>query len=88
MFPSAPVGNPLLSERDGNIDSMISSINKCNSQSETHYSLKEMETPPKSMLLTLRVPLVGNPLLSERDGNRSSKSIHGKLVLSRKPTTL
>jgi len=38
------VGNPLLSERDGNLDPARSFVNVIKPQSETHYSLKEMET--------------------------------------------
>jgi len=39
------VGNPLLSERDGNIGSNASTDRHVSQlRSETHYSLKEMET--------------------------------------------
>jgi len=89
-----PVGNPLLSERDGNLNlwnPLGTEFADCRkpttlwkrwkpfasipfflsnaTMSETHYSLKEMETFPK---FTLHYPIhhhVGNPLLSERDGN-------------------
>jgi len=43
-FGISSVGNPLLSERDGNPSFLkITSMN-LKSMSETHYSLKEMET--------------------------------------------
>jgi len=38
------VGNPLLSERDGNLKVPSGSKMSLTSGSETHYSLKEMET--------------------------------------------
>jgi len=38
------VRNPLLSERDGNGGSKSSKTTNVKNQSETHYSLKEMET--------------------------------------------
>jgi len=89
------VGNPLLSERDGNSSLIVSVTKYIWPLSETHYSLKEMETQllywPHRWLSYLRrkpttlwkrwKPLhsrnlqmgerifVGNPLLSERDGN-------------------
>jgi len=40
---STPVRNPLLSERDGNLPSLIPP-SYFSLLSETHYSLKEMET--------------------------------------------
>ncbi len=89
------VGNPLLSERDGNLKKLPSlpyqsvtsrkpttlwkrwklyrAITKTVSypaKSETHYSLKEMETNHTVLVKSCMV-LVGNPLLSERDGNTS-----------------
>jgi len=62
------VGNPLLSERDGNCSISLFTIS-FPPPSETHYSLKEMETSrlaPEKYRYWL---YVGNPLLSERDGN-------------------
>ncbi len=41
--------------------------------SETHYSLKEMETLQSLFVLVLKKAYVGNPLLSERDGNHQMK---------------
>jgi len=38
------VGNPLLSERDGNFQTSVSLDRTMPAKSETHYSLKEMET--------------------------------------------
>ncbi len=108
------VGNPLLSERDGNCSlftcvkpltltcrkpttlwkrwkpwCFLSNYNFAFSMSETHYSLKEMET----LFCLYRLPLlllqVGNPLLSERDGNFRGNSYWVSLNISgRKPTTL
>jgi len=37
--------------------------------SETHYSLKEMETYRPDSCIVRKQLSVGNPLLSERDGN-------------------
>ena len=39
------------------------------SMSETHYSLKEMETHMLHQYSVSQLFVVGNPLLSERDGN-------------------
>ena len=53
------------------------------SMSETHYSLKEMETCDSFHSNHLLLEFVGNPLLSERDGNfcfRISQSYKWKLV--------
>ena len=112
--PTRVVGNPLLSERDGN--SLLKRLNQfCLLQSrkpttlwkrwklvlslknvlnrdvvsETHYSLKEMETFFLNTPLVLWKGIVGNPLLSERDGNRTiyHLSFQGYLYC-RKPTTL
>ena len=57
--------------------------------SETHYSLKEMETTPLYPDNVKKTLHVGNPLLSERDGN-STKFIFGSFIVisGRKPTTL
>jgi len=88
------VGNPLLSERDGNknsvqrvaiqywaksethyslkeMETFLSSFGRTllYRLSETHYSLKEMETTSKLLKNCFHVTFVGNPLLSERDGN-------------------
>jgi len=68
-FNKSNVGNPLLSERDGNSPKRskvpwISFI-----MSETHYSLKEMETSVAFVSVHTAAFAVGNPLLSERDGN-------------------
>jgi len=89
------VGNPLLSERDGNSSNRRFDVSSSKNLSETHYSLKEMETTVKALLtntlnlfcrkpttlwkrwkpisllqnLHLQLRTVGNPLLSERDGN-------------------
>ena len=108
------VGNPLLSERDGNLDPARSFVNVIKPQSETHYSLKEMETFYRICIIyscyfcrkptTLwkrwkqghshRTPSsfynsVGNPLLSERDGNSCKNAApFEKSFFSRKPTTL
>jgi len=49
--PKLIVGNPLLSERDGNI--LAESTFNPAFQSETHYSLKEMETLSWKVLHTL-----------------------------------
>jgi len=38
------VGNPLLSERDGNLTFSVAHAALSGTRSETHYSLKEMET--------------------------------------------
>jgi len=70
-FRPVLVGNPLLSERDGNISS-LSTLVRAKYWSETHYSLKEMETRLGRVHLAKYSYLVGNPLLSERDGNSSS----------------
>jgi len=57
--------------------------------SETHYSLKEMETPFDHLQFDLKNIEVGNPLLSERDGNYPVVSTSMLLpTLRRKPTTL
>jgi len=88
-FNKSNVGNPLLSERDGNSPKRskvpwISFI-----MSETHYSLKEMETLPLGTHLLGDLALVGNPLLSERDGNFCSFRISSYCCFcGRKPTTL
>ncbi len=42
--------------------------------SETHYSLKEMETPTSKTGTDFNKSNVGNPLLSERDGNSPKRS--------------
>jgi len=71
LLLESTVGNPLLSERDGNLfqglKDPIANFNK----SETHYSLKEMETLQHTTHAFLVLSIVGNPLLSERDGNVS-----------------
>ena len=57
--------------------------------SETHYSLKEMETTFASFQCQRLSLSVGNPLLSERDGNLSLYLYYLRQVnLCRKPTTL
>jgi len=83
---SKSVGNPLLSERDGNIIT-FQHLNKCcSSLSETHYSLKEMETtsPKRSKIPSSKS--VGNPLLSERDGNCTVKPLCFKPALNMSET--
>jgi len=56
--------------------------------SETHYSLKEMETTIEK-IFKFNIIKVGNPLLSERDGNQLQQNrITRKDQQSRKPTTL
>ena len=62
------VGNPLLSERDGNNCFTVRLLIPQH-LSETHYSLKEMETSLMKNVLPPTRTGVGNPLLSERDGN-------------------
>ncbi len=44
-------------------------IQKLRFLSETHYSLKEMETLMHELGIETVLEVVGNPLLSERDGN-------------------
>jgi len=66
------VRNPLLSERDGNNKFGILEILAESTLSETHYSLKEMETLSKNNLDFFFFEKVRNPLLSERDGNQCS----------------
>jgi len=57
--------------------------------SETHYSLKEMETYCFVPAIERKVCLVRNPLLSERDGNSGyPHRLLPHLVQSQKPTTL
>jgi len=95
------VGNPLLSERDGNCKLNRNAYFWVEWWSETHYSLKEMETQSHSWYTSFCLELsrkpttlwkrwklifrggmqvfgfsqVGNPLLSERDGNISPTSL-------------
>ncbi len=63
------VGNPLLSERDGNTPKTAATSLPPIPLSETHYSLKEMETSLITNEKSFVIRIVGNPLLSERDGN-------------------
>ena len=57
--------------------------------SETYYSLKEMETSLSWQTKPFGQSLVGNLLLSERDGNLNpSIDLKLKTLTSRKPTTL
>ena len=83
------VGNLLLSERDGNATSLGFIISAVCSPSETYYSLKEMETLYFLSSRSAFITLVGNPLLSERDGNKLLLlyRLH-KTHKCRKPTTL
>jgi len=63
------VRNPLLSERDGNYIYIVQVLFIRSMLSETHYSLKEMETLKGLRPFLLNLLIVRNPLLSERDGN-------------------
>ena len=57
--------------------------------SETYYSLKEMETQLEEKRWELVLLLVGNLLLSERDGNSYIFANHSAVSITRrKPTTL
>ena len=63
------VGNLLLSERDGNNSFLYHMVHFLEQLSETYYSLKEMETWYPLTRYNNRTIIVGNLLLSERDGN-------------------
>ncbi len=57
--------------------------------SETHYSLKEMETRIFHVVCIIKIYIVGNPLLSERDGNELWTEVNNAdRSTGRKPTTL
>jgi len=70
------VRNPLLSERDGNTSAVLTTALLATSLSETHYSLKEMETLHPLVQVGLLPHQVRNPLLSERDGNGRTYPLH------------
>ena len=87
--PEVNVGNPLLSERDGNRASGVTCEPCQTTKSETHYSLKEMETE----LLTLTTLPDGGIGRKPTTLWKRWKLLFIALweplsVLSRKPTTL
>ncbi len=86
---SMDVRNPLLSERDGNVFQAVFNWQDDHKLSETHYSLKEMETCVEPACLKFLHHIVRNPLLSERDGNFRGNSYWVSLnIPGQKPTTL